>query len=497
MKYIKFYFFDPNMTAAVLKIPPELLDSFFRPQDKLTLKSLRLVNKAFSDITASYLYETIRFNLVEILPLNNLIQIARHEKLRKYVKHLVLQRRYGLRECPFSDVFIQITRYHYGPTGEKVWSQVGDLDIQSYGDRFDFIDDYEIDDNKLKQQARQIAKNLQFRSFGCRTCGEKVHGADNQNLPVTLHEDLLQSFDEAILAFSNLKGFSHEPAYKYDDDWAMYWRNFKFGKLLLDENFSESKEDEDVENLQLSVVLRALGWANYFNRNLKSARIDLEGPAFWTPERLKWLWQGHEHLTFRHRYHLDRRDNMKPLSQDDLTERETHLYQEQLVVIKHAFTYLQHLDIGIDVRTEDHDTVETIHSHTFEFLRHCGMLKELRLFVNSYAYDTYRNRTHSLSVKSLLDRLALAQPWPNLWLLDLGVTSDEDTIYNFLSSFADTLQILQLFRLRILPMNSPIDSLIKRLGKSLVNLEELHSNNRRYFTKSDLKQLNDGLAIGD
>ena len=468
--------------GAILDIPPELLDVPLRLINKKSLKNLRLVNRAFNDVASPYLYETVRFDLVEILPLNSLIQIARHEKLRRCVKRLVLQRRYGLRDFPFDEHQYYIEQPNRGPTEEKLCSDTREWERRyynlSWSERLCLAEVYEVDRKNLEKEARQISRSLQFRSLGYKGCAERVRGSEDQKVPMTLHDSLLESFDEAICAFSNLKEFSHEPAYKHNLWWSLQWREFGFDREYLN-GYTNSEEDEDVENLQISIVLRALGRANYFTRNLQSLRFDIEGPAFWTAERLKWLWHGHEHLTLKHRYHLNRRDNMKPLRQDDLTGQEIYLYHEQLLIMKHAFTYLHHLDISIDLRDEDHDSVEITHNRTFEFLKHCEMLEKLRLCMDSLAFDPFDICPYTLSTKSLLDRLALAQPWQTITQLELELSSDENTLIHFLSSVAKTLQKLTLSRLRILPMTGSLESFLVRLGKTLRNLKELKLSSLR------------------
>lgn len=463
--------------TVISDTPPELLDLSFRLLDKKSLKALRLVNRYLNDIATPYCYETVRFDLVEVLPLKHLIQIARHEKLRRCVKRLVLQRRYGLRDYPFEK-----QQFHDHDYVDE------DFDYDTFIDNYHDLSEselkrlskeYDADRKSLEKQARQIAKNLQFRSLGCSGCTEKVQAIDGQKVPITLHDKLLQSVDEAIHAFSNLREFSHIPAYKYDTHWALRWRTFGFDEYWLYGNTADF-EDEDVESLQISFVLRALGWANYFRRNLQSLRLDFGGPAFWDVKRLKWLWQGNEDLTLRrfgNTYSIDEH-SLPPV---DLTESEMSHYHEQLFIMKHAFTYLRHLDIAVSIEDERSvdRSVETVFNRTFDFLKHCEMLEELRFCIGQI--DDWANDypDHILRTKPLLDRLTLSRPWQAITKLELELSSDENTIIHFLSSVAKTLQKLGLHRLRILPMGGTLESFLARLGKTLTNLKQLQLSDLR------------------
>lgn len=58
---------------------------------------------------------------------------------------------------------------------------------------------------------------------------------------------------------------------------------------------TDNVDDEDIEALQVSYVLWALGWANYVNHKLHSITLYVGGPAFWSAENLRCLWDGNGH----------------------------------------------------------------------------------------------------------------------------------------------------------------------------------------------------------
>ena len=454
--------------AVVSDLPLEVLQIPLRLLDKKSLKSLRLVSKALSDIATPYCFETVKFDLVEVLPLKNLINISQHEKLRGYVKHLVLQRMYGLRYNPAN---------HEETFNLRFLSDSERYSKLSKNKQKCLLKDYDAEYEYSRKQARQISRHMQFRSLGCRGCIEKLQAANREKVPMTLYDELLQSFDEAILAFSNLRNFSHKPAYKHNADWGLTWRDFRFDSCELYYH-SDRYEDQDVESLQLSIVLRALGWANYFGRNLQSLTLDMMGPGFWSAERLKWLWQGHEDLAFRQSDHKCGTFKRIPHG-DDLSQREMYHYHEQLSVMKHAFTYLHHLDILVGIRDEDGETMKNVNHRVFDFLRQCEMLGSLRLCISLIEDYTSEFSRDKLSVKPLLDRLTMARPWQRITQLELQLYSDEETIINFLSSVAETLQKLTLYRLRIYPEGGSLESLLIRVGKTLTKLKELQLSELR------------------
>ncbi|KAF2177481.1 hypothetical protein K469DRAFT_696650 [Zopfia rhizophila CBS 207.26] len=108
----------------------------------------------------------------------------------------------------------------------------------------------------------------------------------------------LEHFDEAVARSTNLTAFVHEPGFLFDSRWGSRWRPLCLGLdgVIL---YTTENEDEDVEALQLSYILRALGWANYFNRKLRSISFYVSGRAFWGAERLRCLWAGEGHHRMR------------------------------------------------------------------------------------------------------------------------------------------------------------------------------------------------------
>ena len=469
----------------ISSIASELLHIVIQLLDKKSLKSLRLVNKLLNDVATQYCYETVRFDLVEIAPLNNLTKIAQDEKLRKCVKHLVLRRRYGLREnelrvgyFPFKGVKIVWGEFDDELSETEDWEQV------SYREQKRLRQKYNAERKGLERQARQITKSLYFRSLDSNGnsdgngCCEKVHPSRSHKESQTLHDRLLQSFDQTISAFSNLREFSHEPAYKHDSCWALRWGKFRFDSSLAYGNNSDY-EDGDVETLQLSIVLRALGRANILRRTIQSLQLDFIGPAFWNAERLRWLWQGSDILTLRRQGYLRPEERFRTVSPDKLTEAESDLYNEQLSIIKNAFTHVRQLNIAIDVTDEDGDSIETVQSRAFELLSYCEPLERLSLNVGPVSTSSDVYEVHHLYNEPLISRLTLAQPWQIIRELSLELVSNENTIICFFASIAKTLEKLSLTGLRIPQGGGTLESLLVRIGKTLTNLKSLSLSNLR------------------
>lgn len=472
----------PRPMLDIPLLPLEVWNIIGGLADKKSLKNLRLTNKVLNEIATPYCYKTVRFDLVDEWPLRQLTEIANEERLRKHVKRLVLQRRHGLRKAGrrlFWENYIRFCRAPKEKEEQNVVRRFSDDDVMSRKEwellseteRQNLFSEYQNDYDVLKRKVRRLTKYFQLRSLGCSENNEDVKPEE-----ILVHQPdslgkLIRQLDESLRSFHNLVEFSHEPAYIYDPDWGTRWRRLRFKRKRVDE-FLIRDEEEDAEALQLSYALRAVGWASFYLHGLSSLKLYIDGPAFWGAKRLQWLWQGHENLTIRRSGYNTEFREMDPDDQDDLTEQESFLYHEQLYIMKHAFTYIDKLDITIDLVDEDSVSNEAVQELISVYLRQCRSLNQLKLRIGVLDDDPVMLVQHVLYMKPLFNNLTIAKPWKDLTQLHLGVTTDEMTLMNFLSSVAQSLRKLTLFKVRILRLCGTLDSFLPKLGRVL-ELDEL------------------------
>ena len=484
---------------ALPALPVEVWNMISGMVDKKSLKRLRLTSKTMNEIATPFCYETVRFDLVEEWPLQQLIEIARHEQLRKHVKRLVLQRRYGLREIyPQSDWerCILFSKFEEEEQQEKHERSAESFSFEDPMSKAEWLSlsgegknelyaEYNADYAEQKARARRVTMGWQFKFIDCNASEKHADLAHNKWREPTSFSHLFQQFDGAIRSLQNLFKFSHEPAYANDPSWSTKWRRLRFNETWIAFGGITS-EEEDVEALQLSFSLRALGWANYFNHNLRSLKLHIDGQAFWGATRLQRLWQGNDELTASY---LDS-DFTSLDDQRALTEQANNPYIMQLLLMKQAFNKLEHLDLMVSINNPGVEENEIL-DFLFDYLNQCKLLTRLKVLIGVLDYNSIYIVEHS-EVKRLLSQMTLARSWQSLVQLELGFDIDENALVGCLSSMAGSLRKLALHRVRLLQSQGTFCSLLPKLGK-ILTLDELklsdlmdHFPRERAILKKDL-----------
>jgi hypothetical protein len=419
-------------------------------------KQLRLSNKYLCGIATPYCFRTVRFELREG-GLDHLLAIASHEELRQHVERLVLRRSRGLREFPDFDSWERgISLDRSSDADSDTDSEDGDDDdlmlqqdwlTLSTDEKHALYHEYEADCLEARARARSLTNYLYFRTLGCKRGAERVHPA-RATAMATL-DSALEHFDEAVARLTNLTAFVHQPAYLFDSRWGTRWRRLRISpdRIILD---TSDEEDEDEEALQLSYVLRALGWANYFNRNLRSLSMYVGGPAFWGAEPLQCLWDGHEDSTMRSlRYAY--------LGGDGQTRLRWELHLRQLFIMEHAFVHLTDLDCHVS--EEEGGSLAAAAGPLFEFLRRGESLERVHLALSSCQREN--------GAGELLARLARHAPWPRIRELELELVTDERALVGFLSTLVSTLRRLALSNVTLVPSGGTWESALRQIASAL------------------------------
>ena len=454
------------------------------------------------EVATPYCYETVRFDLVEEWPLRQLVEIARNERLRVHVKRLVLQRRFGLREFGTMKRWEECLDFaNLEPEQEQEGREQSDerYGIEKPMRRVDWVllskeekvklfTDFDADYERWKARERRLTANWQSRHGGRKTQEKHADSADDTDeKSASSFAGLFRQFDGAVRLLRNVAQFAHEPAYAYDAGWAMRWRCLRFNGALyaLDNLFDE---EEGLEALQLSFSLRALGLANYFNRNIRSLKLQIDGPAFWGADCLEPLRQGQEQLTASY----SAQDNIRLRAQDAQLEARDDSYNEMLPLMKHVFSTVEYLDLILSVDEGESD-YKTIYDLIFMFLSQCRPLISLKVLISELGDKLDPMLLEKVYIEDLLSQVVLARSWQNLVQLEIGfVVDDTSLLMDCLNSAAQSLRKLSLNKVQISQGCSTFESLLPKLGRVLtldkLKLSELfdYVPHERLILKKDL-----------
>ncbi|KAF2464203.1 uncharacterized protein BDR25DRAFT_242876, partial [Lindgomyces ingoldianus] len=260
---------------SLAELPVELWYEILAYLALADLKRLRLLSRDLQRISTPSCFQQVLYELSRA-SVERILEIAKRKELAQNVQKLVLRTTQGLREF---GSFREWERSIALPDDPRRGSISDDNceeksleSLMSYqwsalseSEKRVLYAEYEADRKELEQRVRHRTST-------------STEGAP-----------ALEQFDEAIANFSNPDTFNREPGFLFDNCWGTHWRQLRISqsKLLM---HTTGWEDEDVEALQLSIVLRALGWAQQFQAKLRSASFYVGGSAFWGPNRMRRLW---------------------------------------------------------------------------------------------------------------------------------------------------------------------------------------------------------------
>ncbi|KAF1963937.1 hypothetical protein BU23DRAFT_494790 [Bimuria novae-zelandiae CBS 107.79] len=335
---------------------------------------------------------------------------------------------------------------------------------------------YEADRRGDEDTARRLSSHLYFRKFGC-VQRELVHPRRAPPSPTNEPPEkasALGQLDEAVKKLTHLAVLEHQPGFMFEMDSISRWRKLRFnlGLLICD---TQDDNDQDMEALQLSIILSALGWGQC---RVQSMDLYIGGPAFWSADRLRDLWQGEGHARVR--------GLRTALGDAKAADEEVHRqvselsdgrgrYARQLFIMETTFTYLTHIDLSIS--EDDDESFITLVDPLFEFLCCCEKLETAR-FVFGRLVDGVLlpgSDSEADGPKKLLALLAEKKPWRKLRTLELEVPTDEDSLLSFLSSLT-TLRRLALSNLTLLRSGGFLTHTILRIANCL-ELDSLEISN--------------------
>ena len=226
----------------------------------------------------------------------------------------------------------------------------------------------------------------------------------------------------------------------------------------------------DIEALQLSYTLRALGWAKEHLPCFHSISCFVDGPAFWTLDRMCRLWNNEEAPPHSVSPTFNGAEEW-PLN----NHYDTHLYYEQLSLITHACTKLQSFDLTV---SQDLQFQDTILKALTKLFCQSDRLQCLRLVFGDLAFSELdtggdpSGRDHAASSK-LFAGLGDISSWNELRDLELELVVDKTALVHFISLFTRTLRCLTFRRATL--VNGRWESVLKRLASAMEQLDMLQT----------------------
>ncbi|KAH3938402.1 hypothetical protein HBH98_254500 [Parastagonospora nodorum] len=441
-------------------LPPEIWNVILSLVGAPAWKELRLSSKFFNGLTTCHLFRTIRFELTEH-GCYALEKVAFHPAFSLCVKNLVLERTAGLRDLGKSSKWrwaldlpgCNRRKSAHLPRDDD--TKGNEADLLSYRDWLAFpfqkkeelYREYETDRRQYKDQMRQIAESLQIRTLD--SALTEISHSERLSM-AGANGNIAEIFYQAVSRLKNLTRFSHQPGSIFNKNWGCRWRNIRFRRDVIHLHTSDN-EDEDIEALQLSVALHALGQIPQVYK-VDRISICVDGPAFWGWKRLRYLWNGQGCGNIR----AYREEFGSALEADEVAfwmfrhnreeeQQQKEAYSRRLVSMGHALINLTRLDCVV---SEDAYSGALSAAATPLFKLLCGAVMLESVSLTFGRLFNGRSRPGPLSDSdgsaTLLGLLAKHKPWSNLRQLQLQVATDKDTLLRFLSAHKEILRILAL-----------------------------------------------------
>jgi len=460
-----------------------LLLMVFQYLDLKDLSKLRLVNLHCTDIATDLCFRTITFSIRQT-SMRNLAHVASSKYLAERVKTLVLQRRKSMRKYDTIEEWEEAVNLPDSPSHDQ--NDTYD-DIMSHNEWLQCTEtqkdslyrQYNIDREKENDNAKSLSETLRFRRVGYRY-SEKVQSAVGSSLTETDRD--IAGLDEILSKFKSLTAFQHNPTALSRNRWVTHWRRLRFNTFdyMCPTHQKDCEDDDDMESLQLSYSLSALGWAKPHLIELNSMVFYVDGPAFWGTSCLRRLWRGVGHSAVRKQRlilgnALKAEKEVNSISEHHIRDQE---YAGQLDIMEGTLEGLTHLDCSISEDRFFGGLMMAARS-VFRFLQRGRSLERVRLKFGELdlGYPLHRalaqRPTNWDGSKELLTLMTDCKPWPKLRELKLEIESEEPTMLRFLESFSPTLHDLTLSNITLVSSQGTWDTALPAIATNLTNLQSL------------------------
>ncbi|KAF2006572.1 hypothetical protein P154DRAFT_517627 [Amniculicola lignicola CBS 123094] len=464
-------------SAVPFHLPDEIWLMILGHVSAVEWKEVRRTCRCLNNLATPLLFQRVYFELCG-RGCESLHNISYNQTLSSCVNTLVLRRVRGYREFPDFETWAASTHQPGDPGHDLAppsdashYNNKGASNgLLSYTEwvalpkeqKEALYHEYEADRKQAQTEVRDITNKLRFQTLGA---AKPVLVHPYRTSCLTTADTAVEQFCKALETLPNLKALEHEPGFLYDNDWACRWRNLYFHPWLL-LCYTDYPEDEDVEALQLSVVLHSLAWVRRGDRKLTRLSMYVGGPAFATPERLRFLWDGDGHeltRTCRTLYsHAAEAD--KEAYSDDVTSGQSKLYFGQLSLMRYAMAGLTHLDYVVSDEDELVGSLEIASKLVFGFLSATKTLERLRLVFGRLVdgilmpLSEYNERQCAQDSIRLLDHLTRHSPWNRIRDIELEIATDRTTLVQFLLAHKHTLRSLTLTRMSLVQLGNPLNT---------------------------------------
>jgi hypothetical protein len=248
----------------LLCLPHELLLLILSYNDRAGWKRARQTCRGLDKLAAALLFSRVYFELCG-RGCESLYNISQHPTLGPLVKTIVPRRVRGYRKFASIDDWAASTHQPGAPdSGLFSARETHYYDNQELSDSLMPYDDwvamsaeqkqalyeaYNVDREQQEEEVRDIVSTLCFRTTTTSTM-KFIH--PDRALDMGTANVAVRQLNKALKTLPNLSALEHEPAFLYDEQWALRWRDLYFHPYSIIGNTSY-EEDEDVEALQLSV----------------------------------------------------------------------------------------------------------------------------------------------------------------------------------------------------------------------------------------------------
>jgi hypothetical protein len=468
-------------------IPPEIWGLIYEHLNPLDLKKCRLVSHELGNIATRLVFETVYFSFTELC-VRTLECISASEPLGHSVKTIIL-RQNPKRGCPaFSS---------YENWERSLWCT-----DKSGSDGA--IGEYHTMTSKEWANMASAEKKALYEEY------EK-----NQTTLRSDKDDLLENLVQSLNKMPNLSTFQHDPT-NYDElDWQPEWRGLRFREddddvdvgdddYDYNETWAYAEEIEhDVDSLHLALFLQALGSTQ--PPRLNTISFEIHGPGFWTPLRLRHLWEEGGHRKIRRlRKSYQNAAIADQKSDEGVDDAAIEYYSTRLATLRSIIGCVECIDLNI-VESYSNGRLDTITEPLSRFLRLGKHLKDVTLAYGNF--HTYFDRNpesyeelfdYRLNSRGLLAQLAIKNPWPAIVTLHISLATDSSTFLGFLKAVASTLRTLWLDSVTLLPGDGERgkwESVLPCIPASLLKIECLLLDDLKDFgTYGSTRKLFDSRA---
>lgn len=455
-------------------LPAEILVSIYKYLALTDLKECRLINKHFGQVATGQVFDTVYFSFTRP-SMQRFEYIGAHETLACNVKTIIL------RQGP--------ERGYPAFCSCESWER----------NALCIVDDHTMTSEKWANM----------------TCAEKDNLYDEyENDRTTLRsckDDLLRKVVQSLKKMPKLSTFRHEPT-NYDEMiWRSEWRGLRFREDEESDAFQESAEyaeeiEHDTDSLHLALFLQALGSVQP-SISLRTISFEIYGPGFWTPMRLRHLWEGCGHGKIRRLRDIYQDATAADQEADESVDgMGMEDYSTQLNTLQSTIGRVECIDLNV-VESYSNGSLDTIAEPLSTFLRLGKNLRDVTLAYGNFHpyYDTTGESYEALcdyrkNKQDLLAQLSIGTPWPAIAELHISIATDSSTLLHFLEAIASTLRRLWLDSVILLPGDrerSTWEYVLSRIHASLPKIECLllddlndfraDGSTRKLFRSSDWK----------